>query len=258
MSKGFYVRGACLGLSMFALPFVALAQTGGAVDERLSKLEQATAQAQSAGDNAWMLVCAALVLLMTGPGLALFYGGLGRQKKVLATLMQRFTMMALGTVLWALYGYSFAFADGNSIIGGFHYLFMRGVGAAPNATYAATIPQQTFMVYQLMFAIITPALITGAFAERMKFSAMLLFMALWTTFIYLPLAHMVWGNGGLLNAALGGRFPTLDFAGGAVGHVTSGVSALVCTAYLGKRLGYPQQPMRPHNLTLSFIGACLL
>jgi Amt family ammonium transporter len=205
-----------------------------------------------------MLVCAALVLMMTGPGLALFYGGLVRKKNVLATLMQSFTMMAVVTVLWALYGYSLAFADGNAIIGGFGYALLRGVGFAPNPTYAATIPQQTFMVYQLMFAIITPALITGAFAERMKFSAMLLFMALWTTVIYLPLAHMVWGNGGLLNAALDGRIRTLDFAGGTVVHISSGVSALVCALYLGRRLGYPQQPMRPHNLTLAFIGACLL
>src|SRR5947209_16290119 len=168
MSRRFYMRCASLGLCLFVLPAVALAQ-GGAVDERLSKLEQATVQAQSAGDNAWMLVCAALVLLMTGPGLALFYGGLVRKKNVLATLMQSFTMMAIVTVLWALYGYSLAFADGNAFIGGFGYALLRGVGAQPNAIYAATIPQQTFMVYQLMFAIITPALITGAFAERMKF-----------------------------------------------------------------------------------------
>jgi Amt family ammonium transporter len=259
MKTSLALRRTVLLFSLFALSAAtALAQSGSAVDERLSRLEQSASAAQSAGDNAWMLVCAALVLLMTGPGLALFYGGLVRKKNVLATLMQSFTMMAVVTVLWALYGYSLAFADGNAFIGGFGYLFMHGVGAAPNATYAPTIPQQTFMVYQLMFAIITPALITGAFAERMKFSALLLFMILWTTVIYLPLAHMVWGNGGLLNAALGGRFPTLDFAGGTVVHISSGVSALVCALYLGKRLGYPQQPMRPHNLTLSFIGACLL
>ncbi|HEX8068953.1 MAG TPA: ammonium transporter [Pyrinomonadaceae bacterium] len=236
----------------------ALAQANDAAAERLNRLEQAAAQAQSAGDNAWLLVCAALVLLMTGPGLALFYGGLVRKKNVLATLMQSFVLMAVVTVLWALYGYSLAFADGNSFVGGLSYLFMRGVGATPNATYAATVPHQTFMIYQLMFAVITPALITGAFAERMKFSAMLLFTALWTTVVYLPLAHMVWGSGGFLNAALGGRVPTLDFAGGTVVHISSGVSALVCALYLGKRLGYPQQPMRPHNLTLSFVGACLL
>ena len=132
------------------------------------------------------------------------------------------------------------------------------MGAAPDADYAATIPVQTFMVYQLMFAIITPALITGAFAERMKFSAMLLFLMLWSLMVYDPMAHMVWGKGGLLNASLGGRFPTLDFAGGTVVHITSGVSALVCALYLGKRFGYPKEPMPPHSVVLSFIGACLL
>ena len=251
-------RAAALLLVCGAAPSAALAQAAGGAEERLARLEQSAAAAQSAGDNAWMMICAALVLMMTGPGLALFYGGLVRKKNVLATLMQSFTLMAVVTVLWALYGYSLAFAEGNSFVGGLAYCLMRGVGAAPNATYAATIPHQTFMVYQLMFAVITPALITGAFAERMKFSAMLLFTALWTTVVYLPLAHMVWGSGGLLNAALGGRVPTLDFAGGTVVHISSGVSALVCALYLGRRLGYPQQPMRPHNLTLSFVGACLL
>ncbi len=135
---------------------------------------------------------------------------------------------------------------------------MNGVGAAPNADYAATIPQQTFMIYQLMFAIITPALITGAFAERMKFSAMLLFIVLWSLVVYFPMAHMVWGKGGLFNAVLGGSIPCFDFAGGTVVHITSGVSALVCALYLGKRVGYPDEPMTPHSLVLSFIGACLL
>jgi len=234
------------------------AQTTATTDARLRQLEDAAAAAQSSGDNAWMLTCAALVLMMTGPGLALFYGGLVRRKNVLATMMQSFTMMAVVTVLWALFGYSLAFAKWNFFVGDLHFSLLHNVGFAPNATYAATIPHQTFMVYQLMFAIITPALITGAFAERMKFSAMLLFMILWSTFIYFPLAHMVWGEGGLLNAVLGGRFPTLDFAGGTVVHISSGVSALVCAIYLGKRVGYPKQAMKPHNLTLSFIGACLL
>ena len=236
----------------------ALAQIDAASESRLRKLEESVVSAQSAGDNAWMLVCAALVLMMTGPGLALFYGGLVRRKNVLATMMQSFTMMALVTVLWALYGYSLAFAHGNPLIGDLQYALLRGIGNQPNTLYAATIPHQTFMVYQLMFAVITPALITGAFAERMKFSAMLVFMTLWSTFIYFPLAHMVWGDGGLLNASLGGRFQVLDFAGGTVVHISSGVSALVCALYLGKRIGYPQQAMKPHNLTLSFIGACLL
>src|SRR5712692_2439981 len=165
--------------------------------DRIARLEQQVAEARSSGDNAWMLTFAALVLMMTGPGLALFYGGLVRRKNVLATMMQSFTMIAVVTVLWALYGYSLSFANWNFFVGDLHYGLLHGVGAAPNATYAPTIPHQTFMVYQLMFAIITPALITGAFAERMKFSAMLLFMILWSTFVYFPLAHMVWGDGGL-------------------------------------------------------------
>ena len=205
-----------------------------------------------------MLTSSALVLMMTGPGLALFYGGLVRKKNVLATMMQSFAMMAVITVLWAIAGYSIAFGPGNSFFGGFHNILLHHVGLQPDADYAATIPAQTFMVYQLMFAIITPALITGAFAERMKFSAMLLFLILWSLFVYDPMAHMVWGKGGLLNASLGGRFPTLDFAGGTVVHVTSGVSALVCALYLGKRLGYPKLAMPPHSVVLSFIGACLL
>jgi len=226
--------------------------------DRLAKLEQQAADAKSSADNAWMLVSSALVLMMTGPGLALFYGGLVRKKNVLATMMQSFAMMAIVTVLWALVEYSLAFGAGNSFIGGLHNVFLRGVGAQPDPDYAATIPLQTFMVYQLMFAVITPALITGAFAERMKFSAMALFMILWSLVVYAPMAHMVWGKGGLLNAALGGRFPTLDFAGGTVVHITSGVSALVCAIYLGRRLGYPHEPMPPHSVVLSFIGACLL
>src|SRR5512146_1373447 len=226
--------------------------------DRIAKLEQQAADAKSAADNAWILVSAALVLLMTGRGLALFYGGLVRKKNVLATMMQSFALMAIVTVLWAIVGYSLAFAPGNSFIGGFSRAFLHGVGAQPDADYAATIPPQTFMIYQLMFAIITPALITGAFAERMKCSALLAFMVLWSLIVYSPMAHMVWGKGGLLNAALGGRFPTLDFAGGTVVHVTSGVSALVCALYLGKRLGYPKEPMPPHSVVLSFIGACLL
>lgn len=232
--------------------------SGGIDAARITKLEQATADAKSSADNAWMLTSSALVLMMTGPGLALFYGGLVRKKNVLGTMVQSFAMMAVITILWALVSYSLAFGSGNSFIGGLHHLFLRGVGAQPDADYAATIPLQTFMVYQLMFAIITPALITGAFAERMKFSAMLAFMVLWSLIVYSPMAHMVWGKGGLLNASLGGRFPCLDFAGGTVVHVTSGVSALVCALYLGKRVGYPKEAMTPHSVVLSFVGACLL
>jgi Amt family ammonium transporter len=225
--------------------------------DKLKELEQKVAAAQSSADNAWMLVSTALVLMMTGPGLALFYGGLVRQKNVLAIMMQSFALMALITVLWALVGYSLCFGTGQ-FIGNFELAFLRGVGAAPNPDYAATIPQSTFMVYQLMFAVITPALITGATAERMKFSGTVLFTTLWFFIVYAPMAHMVWGKGGFLNASLGGKFPTLDFAGGTVVHITSGVSALVCALYLGKRFGYPKQPMPPHNLVLSFTGACLL
>jgi Amt family ammonium transporter len=226
--------------------------------ERLNRLEQALSDARGSADNSWMLVSSALVLMMTGPGLALFYGGLVRKKNVLATMMQSFALMAIITIVWAVIGYSLSFGTGNSFVGAFNHIFLRGVGLRPDADYSATIPQQTFMVYQLMFAIITPALITGAFAERMKFSAMVLFMILWSFVVYDPMAHMVWGKGGLLNAALGGHLPTLDFAGGTVVHVTSGVSALVCALYLGKRVGYPREPMPPHSVVLSFIGACLL
>jgi len=240
-------------------------QANAATADRLAALEKssaaqaaAIAAAQSAGDNAWMLASSALVLLMSGPGLALFYGGLVRRKNVLGTMMQTFAMMAVITVLWGLVTYSLAFGEGSAFIGGLHNVFLRGVGLEPDPKYAATIPLQTYMIFQLMFAIITPALITGAFAERMKFSAMLVFMVLWAILVYSPMAHMVWGKGGLLNASLGGHFPCLDFAGGTVVHVTSGVSALITALYLGKRVGYPQESMAPHSVVLSFVGACLL
>ena len=240
-------------------PALAVAQGAAQSSEaRLANLEAAVKSAQSAGDNAWMLVSAALVLMMTGPGLALFYGGLVRRKNVLGTMMHSFILMAVVTVLWAICGYSLAFGEGSAVLGDLRYLFLNNVGAAPNADYAATIPQQTYMIYQLMFAIITPALISGAFAERMKFSAMLLFTVLWALIVYFPLAHMVWGKGGLLNAFLGGKIPCFDFAGGTVVHISSGVSALVCALYLGRRKGYLSEPMKPHNLVLSVIGACLL
>jgi Amt family ammonium transporter len=244
--------------STLAAQSTSVANNPSPATDRVAQLQQQIADARGAADNAWMLVCSALVLLMTGPGLALFYGGLVRKKNVLSTMMQSFAMMAVITVLWALVGYSLCFGSGNSFMGGLGHVFLRGIGAQPNADYAATIPEQTFMIYQLMFAIITPALISGAFAERMKFSAMLLFMILWSLIVYAPMAHMVWGKGGLLNASLGGRFPTLDFAGGTVVHITSGVSALVCATYLGRRIGYPKEPMPPHSVVLSFIGACLL
>ena len=236
----------------------ALAQTPPVDRAELRALQTAIAASQSAGDNAWMLVSSALVLMMTGPGLALFYCGLVRRKNVLGTMMQSFAMMALVTLLWAVCGYSLVFAAGNPFIGGLRYLFLRGVGAEPNPLYAPTIPHQTFMIYQLMFAIITPALITGAFAERVRFRAMVVFSMLWMFFVYFPVAHMVWGTGGFLNAFLGGKYPVFDFAGGTVVHITSGFSALVTALYIGKRVGYPQEKFVPHSLTLSFIGACLL
>src|SRR6266478_6624097 len=228
-----------------------------AVTDKLAQLDKDVKAAQSAGDNAWILTSAALVLMMTGPGLALFYGGLVRRKNTLAIMMQSFAMMGLISVLWALVGYSLTFGGDGPIIGNFSHAFLRGVGMDPNVDYAGTIPHLTFMIYQMMFAVITPALITGATAERMKFSGTVLFMTLWFFIVYAPLAHMVWGKGGFLNAA-GGRFPCLDFAGVTVVHISSGVSALVCALYMGKRIGFPKQPMPPHSLVLSFIGACLL
>ncbi len=233
--------------------------------ERIAKLEQQVAEsrqqtvdARMSGDNAWLLTSSALVLFMTAPGLALFYGGLVRKKNVLGTMMHSFAMMAMVTVFWAIIGYSLCFGSGNAFIGGLEHVFLRGVGAAPDADYAATIPQQTFMIYQLMFAIITPALISGAFAERMKFSAMAVFMLLWSLVVYCPMAHMVWGKGGLLNASLGGVIPVLDFAGGTVVHISSGVSALVAAWYIGKRVGYPKESMPPHSMVLTFVGGTML
>ena len=216
----------------------------------------------SAGDTAWMLTSSALVLMMTGPGLALFYSGLVRRKNVLGTMMQSFVMMAVVTVVWAIVGYSLAFDAGNPVTGGFHFAFMRNVALNP-CEYAPTIPHLNWMVFQCMFAVITPALICGAYAERMKFSAMLVFSILWLLGVYCPMAHMVWGKGGLFNWGVPdhsnhGLLPALDFAGGTVVHVSSGVSALVCALVLGKRRGYGRVPMPPHSVVLSVIGAAML
>jgi len=252
-----HLRKMCI-FSLLATPAALLAQAAPDLNAKVAALETATKSAQSAGDNAWMLVASALVLMMTAPGLALFYGGLVRRKNVLGTMMHSFILMAVITVIWAVAGYSLAFGGSSPLIGNFQFAMLDGVGTAPNADYAGTIPQLTFMVYQLMFAIITPALISGAFAERMKFSAMLVFTVLWSLLVYFPMAHMVWGKGGLLNAFSGGKFPCFDFAGGTVVHITSGVSALVCALYLGKRVGYPTTPMKPHSLVISTIGAGLL
>jgi len=212
------------------------------------------------GDNAWLLASSALVLMMTAPGLILFYGGLVRTKNVLSTMMHSLVLMAMISVLWMICGYSMAFGDGNAFCGNpFTHLFLKGVSAsAPNTDYAGTVPAQTFMLFQMMFAIITPALISGAVAERIKFSAYVTFMLLWVTLIYFPLCHMVWGKGGFFNWALGGRIPVLDFAGGTVVHISSGVSALVFALMIGKRDGFPHEPMVPHSAVLSLIGTGLL
>jgi len=212
----------------------------------------------NSGDNAWVLTSSALVLLMTVPGLALFYGGLVRRKNVLSTLMQSFIAAGVITVQWVVIGYSLAFGpDVKGVIGDLSWFMLNGVSfEVPNPDYAATIPHQTFMIFQMMFAIITPALITGAFAERFKFSTYLVFITLWATIVYDPICHWVWaasGSKGWINA-----MGALDFAGGTVVHISSGIAALACALMLGKRKGYPREPMLPHNLTMTLIGASLL
>ncbi|OGI04698.1 MAG: ammonia channel protein [Candidatus Melainabacteria bacterium GWF2_37_15] len=204
------------------------------------------------GDTAWMLVSTALVMLMT-PGLALFYGGMVRSKNILGTIMQSFVSLAVVTIVWVLWGYTLAFGpDIGSLIGGLDYLGLNGVGMTPGP-YGTTVPHYVFMAFQLMFAIITPALITGAFAERFKFSTYLFFLVIWVTVVYCPLAHWVWG-GGWIGAKLG----ALDFAGGLVVHISSGAAALAAALMVGKRKDYGQKPMPPHNLVLTLLGAALL
>jgi len=208
----------------------------------------------SAGDTAWVLTSSALVLLMTAPGLALFYAGMVRRKNVLATLMQSFFLVAIVSVQWVLFGYSLAFSPWTSFIGGLSWIGLNGVSASQAyPAYAATIPHQAYMVFQCMFAVITPALITGAFAERISFRGFLVFSLLWTTLIYDPLAHWVWGIDGWIH-----HMGALDFAGGTVVHISSGVSALAAALMIGRRRGYPREPMVPHNLTLTITGAGLL
>lgn len=208
----------------------------------------------NSGDVAWILISAALVMMMTAPGLAFFYGGLVRRKNVLATMMQSFFVLCLISIQWILFGYSLAFGpDIGHFIGNLSWAGLKGVTMAPNPDYAPTIPHLLFMAYQMMFAIITPGLITGAFAERMKFSAYVIFTLLWATLVYDPVCHWVWGVGGWLR-----NMGALDFAGGTVVHVTSGISALVCALFLGKRRGYGTEPMPPHNLPLTILGASLL
>ncbi len=208
----------------------------------------------NSGDTAWVLTSSALVLLMTAPGLALFYGGMVRKKNVLGTIMQSFIILCLISVQWVLWGYSLAFGpDKGGIIGSLAWFGLNGVGYDPNPDYAATIPHQAFMIFQMMFAVITPALIAGAFAERMKFSGFLLFTLLWATFVYDPLAHWVWAIGGWLR-----NMGALDFAGGTVVHISSGVAGLACALYMGKRKGYGTEAMPPHSLPLTVLGAALL
>ncbi|MEW6740838.1 MAG: ammonium transporter [Nitrospirota bacterium] len=224
--------------AMLSIPFNVYAQTEGKID---------------AGDTAFVLLSAALVMLMT-PGLAMFYGGMVRRKNVLGTIMQSFVAIAVVSVQWILFGYSLSFSpDVSGMIGSLDWLGLRGVGVEPNPDYAPTVPHIAFMIYQAMFAVITPALITGAFAERMKFSAFLLFTVLWSTIVYNPVAHWIWGNGGWLK-----NMGVLDFAGGIVVHITSGISALAAAIIIGKRKGYMHEAIYPHNLPMTVLGAGLL
>jgi len=212
-----------------------------------------TSTGVDSGDTAFLLLSAALVMLMT-PGLALFYGGMVRRKNVLTTIMQSFVAISIVSIQWILFGYSLSFGpDVHGFIGGVDWIALRDVGAAPNPDYAATVPHLAFMIYQAMFAVITPALITGAFAERIKFSSFIIFTLLWSTLVYDPVAHWVWGTGGWLK-----RMGTLDFAGGIVVHISSGISALAAALFVGRRKGYLREPMQPHNLPMTVLGAGLL
>ncbi len=254
-----------LAWSLAASP--AVAQSPG--EPALAAAESKAADSFNSADNAWLLVSSALVLMMTAPGLALFYCGLVRKKNVLSVMMQCIFLMCLMTVIWGLYGYSLVFGGTNPWFGDFTYLLMRGVDATWTSTGprlelypGLKVPVMTHMIYQGMFFIITPALICGAFAERMKFKTMIVFSVLWSTFVYCPLAHCIWGNGfltyGQENAARYGAGGAIDFAGGTVVHISSGVSALVCALMLGKRLGFGKEEMRPHNMTYTAIGAAML
>ncbi|HUO03929.1 MAG TPA: ammonium transporter [Candidatus Binataceae bacterium] len=238
-----------------AASFLTIIIAGVALSSAPAFAERAAPPNISGADTAWVLIASALVLMMTVPGLALFYGGLVRRKNVLSVLMHSFIVAAVVTVQWVLIGYSLAFSsDHGGVIGGLQWFGLSGVSAtAPYADYSATVPHQAYMIFQCMFAVITPALITGAFAERISFRGFLLFSLLWTTLIYDPLAHWVWGTGGWIHA-----MGALDFAGGTVVHISSGVSALAAVLIVGSRRGYPREPMPPHNLTLTLTGAGLL
>ena len=209
----------------------------------------AMAETLDTGDTAWILTSTALVLFMTLPGLALFYGGLVRSKNVLSVLMQCFVIACVVSILWVVYGYSLSFAEGNSFVGGLGNLFL---GEVTRASMSGTLPETVFVMFQMTFAIITPALIVGGFAERMKFSAMLLFSIIWVTLVYFPICHMVWGGGWLAEKGL------LDFAGGTVVHITAGVAAIVAALVMGNRNGFPTTPMMPHNMTMTVTGAGML
>ena len=226
---------------------------------QVTSVAEVVDEATDAADLGWMLVASALVLFMTAPGLAMFYSGLVRKKNVIGVMMQCLFLMGLMSVVWALWGYSLSFGGGNAFIGNFDYMFLNGLTMKDGSLPGGAVPDLVFMIFQGMFFVITPALICGAFAERMKFSAMVLFMVLWGTLVYCPLCHMVWGEGWLYfggeNALLGGA---LDFAGGTVVHISSGVSALVCALILGKRIGFGDKDMRPHNLTYTAMGAAML
>jgi Amt family ammonium transporter len=238
---GYVMFGALLAALFAMIPSLGFAQAAAAEAPKLDT-----------GDTAWMLTSTALVLLMTIPGLALFYGGMVRKQNVLAIMMQSFAITCLVSILWMVIGYSLVFSEGNAIIGGFSNLFLASVAIDSVNDLAKTIPETVFVTFQMTFAIITPALITGAFADRMKFSALLWFMGLWLIFVYAPIAHMVWGGG------LMGEMGVLDFAGGTVVHINAGVAGLVACLVLGKRHGYGKVAHAPHNLTLSIIGASLL
>lgn len=236
-------------ISMFLVLPVNAGETG--TLETVNQEVQSTAMIDS-GDTAWMLVSSAFVMLMT-PGLAFFYGGLVRRKNYLSVLMQCMVVLGLLSVQWVLYGYSISFSPGNQLIGGLEWLGLKGVGLVPYSDYSSTIPHQAFMIFQAMFAIITPALIIGAFAERIKFSSFLIFMLLWATFVYDPLAHWVWGVGGFLR-----NMGALDFAGGTVVHISAGAAALATALIIGKRKTLEKYPVSPHSLPFSVLGAGLL
>jgi Amt family ammonium transporter len=242
-----------IGMKKFLIFALLLIVAAGFAPDVIMAADAPAAHKVDSGDTAWILISTALVMLMT-PGLAMFYGGMVRSKNVLGTIMHSFIAIALVSLQWILFGYSLAFGpDIRGIIGSLSWAGLSGVGLAPNADYAATIPHLAFMAFQMMFAVVTPALISGAFAERMKFSAYLLFILAWTTVVYDPVAHWVWGNNGWLK-----QMGVLDFAGGIVVHATSGFSALAAALYIGKRKGFLQEPMPPHDLPMTVLGAGLL